>query len=118
MTQEHPITPSQDLIHKWFTEAPDNLPSSYEQHIAIQASRWGADQQLELDAKWLDTNALYTQNLTISPSGNALRKVMRPNPLTLKEQALAVIENSEICDHVSIEQADILRRALEMLPND
>jgi hypothetical protein len=33
----------------------------------------------------------------------------------LKEQALAVIENSEICDHVSPEHAAILRRALEQL---
>ena len=39
-------------------------------------------------------------------------------PLSLKAQALAVIENSEICDHLSPEHAAILRRALEALPND
>ena len=119
----HPITPSQDLIHKWFTEAPDNLPSSCEQHIAIQASRWGADKQLELDARWLDTNALYTQNLTISPSGNALRKVMRPKPPSLKEQALQVLANADGADHpvvatvLTADQHALIRRALESLPD-
>ena len=39
----------------------------------------------------------------------------RPKPQNLKEQALAVIENSEICDHLSTEHAAILRRALEQL---
>lgn len=38
-------------------------------------------------------------------------------PPSLKEQALAVVENSEICDHLSIEHAAILRRALEALPD-
>lgn len=39
----------------------------------------------------------------------------RPKPPSLKEQALAVLENSEICDHLSAEHAAIIRRALEQL---
>lgn len=95
--QNHPITPPPELVKKWDKECDSRnnseINSTFDalQHFASKAARWGADQQLEQDAKWLDTNALFSRNLTISPSGDALRKEMRPKPPSLKEQALGAL---------------------------
>jgi len=80
--QQHPITPPLELLQQWAFEywGPQEPVGEGETYIATQAARWGADQQLEQDAKWLDTNALFSHNLTISPSGDALRQKMRPKP--------------------------------------
>jgi hypothetical protein len=113
MTQEHAITPPDRLIHQWIMEATE--PS----YVPTQAARWGADQQLEQDARWLDTCALFSEHLTITPSGDALRQAMRPKPPSLKEQALALIGSDfENQPCLSEEGFTILRRALESLPND
>ena len=47
MTNQHPIVPPIELMHQWWSNAPDNLPSSYEQHIATQAAQWGYQQAIE-----------------------------------------------------------------------
>ena len=79
--------------------------------IATQAAQWGANQELEACVNWLIEN----QNPRWA---HALRIARRPKPPSLKEQALAVITNAAICDHLSPEDEAILRRALEALPND
>ena len=127
MTTEHPITPPPELVKQWDKECDSRnnseINSTFDalQHFASKAARWGADQQLEQDAKWLDTNALFSRNLTISPSGDALRKEMRPKPPSLKEQALASVkrleENGEFFSDQMRELA-FIRKALEALPND
>ena len=121
MTQS--ITPPREMIEQWASEkCYDERDWLYELHIATRAAQWGADQQLEQDAKWLDSNALFSDHLTITPSGDALRQVMRPKPMSLKEQALqALSEAVKMADDVPPEgicsgQADIIRRALEALP--
>ncbi len=119
MTQKHPVTPTPELMQQWSREYWGNdgeIPGNSERYIATQAARWGADQQLELDAKWLDTNALFNRNLTITPSGNALREAMRPKLPSLKERALAVVENLIVCDHLSEQDETTLLDALESLP--
>lgn len=45
----------------------------------------------------------------------ARKALAEPKPPSLKEQALAVIKNSAICDHLAPEHEAILRRALEQL---
>lgn len=40
----------------------------------------------------------------------------RPKPPSLKEQALALVDNLLICDHLAPSDESILRRALEALP--
>lgn len=115
MTQDHPITPPPELMQQWASEfygttiAPDREAS----YVATQAARWGADQQLEKDAEWLDTNALFTQNLTISPSGDTLRQAMRPKPPSLKEQALEALDRMDQLP--TAEDQHTIRRALEQL---
>jgi len=115
-----PITPPPELLARWEEDWHHAKVKhvQLEDHIATQAARWGADQQLEQDAKWLDTNALYTRNLTVSPSGDALRQVMRPKPPSLKEQALASVKRFEDSGEFFSDQMrelGFIRRALEQL---
>lgn len=131
MTQQdytdHPITPPPELVEQWrdlpeFTDGRRKMimvTLSREKllDIATHAARWGADQQLEQDAKWLDTNALFSRNLAISPSGDALRQEMRPKSPSLKEQALAALDDAVMRgDCITISDAlPTIRRALEQL---
>jgi len=119
MTEQHPITPPPELVEQWNEEGSyEDGTDDWAMFLATQAARWGADQQLEQDAKWLDTNALYTRNLTVSPSGDALRQVMRPKPPSLKEQALASVKRFEDSGEFFSDQMrelGFIRRALEQL---
>jgi hypothetical protein len=78
LNKEHPITPPPELVQQWWDGTHGAL---YEfEAVTTQAARWGADQQLELDAKWLDHNALNEAHLKIAPMGDALKEAMRPKP--------------------------------------
>ena len=115
---DQPITPPPELLARWKEDWHHAKVKhvQLEDHMATQAARWGADQQLEQDAKWLDTNALYTHNLTVSPSGDALRQAMRPKPLSLKEQSLVLIDKIQASKEAwDISDLNVVRRALEQL---
>lgn len=54
MTNQHPITPTHDLVYNWrliagktVSDAHDDDFQDYVHLIAVQAARWGADQALE-----------------------------------------------------------------------
>ena len=116
----HPITPSLELVDQWRKSGPADyaVNNAYERHIANQAARWGADQQLAEDAKWLNHEALNAPHLRITPEGESLIEAMRPKPPSLKEQALH--ELGDIYDKGKIDDTtfDTIRRALEALPSD
>ena len=111
---EHPITPPQELVASLRNSAPHGIRDAgvtREIWLIHNAFAAGADQELEACCEWLDaTDCDDPQEVA-----QLLRATRRPKPPSLKEQALAVIENSEICDHLSTEHAAILRRALEAL---
>jgi hypothetical protein len=117
MTDSSPITPPPELVQQWRRSGPADAAANnaYEHHIATQAARWGADQQLELDARWLDHNALNETHLKITPIGDVLKEAMRPTPPSLKEQALQAI-NAIDAGTDKLGDSDIIRRALEALP--
>jgi len=115
---DHPITPPPELYGQWYDESPDDDELGLVEHIATQAARWAADQQLEQDAKWLDTTALFSSNLTITPSGNALRQVMRPKPPSLKEQALETLQRISEDKYPCNYQEDSDWATIEALPDD
>jgi hypothetical protein len=122
MTQEHPITPPPELMHQWHKEAckdPYHGGTFFEsktlKHISTQAARWGADEQLEQDARWLDTCALFSTHLTITPSGDALRQAMRSKPPSLKDEVKQIIDCLVEGDCLNDEDETTLRRALEQL---
>ncbi len=108
-----------DLIEQLESDI-DRYEISTSQALA-RAYAAGADQQLELDAKWLDHNALNEAHLKIAPMGEALKEAMRPKPPSLKERALKALEHAPGSDYpnpITLLTADehaLIRRALEQL---
>ena len=111
MTQEHPITPPSDLIQQWW----DGTHGAFYEFeaVATQAARWGADQELEACCEWI--YKLMDRGLEWSMD---LRTARRPKPPSLKEQALAALDDAVMRgDCITISDAlPTIRRALEALP--
>jgi hypothetical protein len=105
MTQQHPITPSDELIGEWIDtdEGGPNVIS----RIVTRAAQWGADQELKACCEWMadETPTNYI---------NALRAARRSKPPSLKKQALEALVH--ILNNSSTQLgADTIRRALEQL---
>jgi len=120
MTQQHPITPPPELVQQWMEEFTDPEHAhwkEYEGGIATRAAQWGADQELEVCCEWIAAYPwLDHPELLIKQ----LRAARRPKPPSLKEQALATLEE-EPDDGKELlvfdtAQVNIIRRALEALP--
>jgi hypothetical protein len=77
-----PITPLDALVEEWFMEQR-GLSEASRQHIATAAAQWGADQELEACCEWTQSYA---------ECGDSLRAARRPKPPSLKEQAIASLE--------------------------
>ena len=114
MTNQHPITPPPELVQQWHVEAMKGFRTNgvYEQDIATQAARWGADQELEACCEWI-----YQHFQCGLEWSNDLRAARRPKPPSLKEQALDALHGIHDQGPTG-EQVLIIRRALEALPND
>ena len=120
MTNQHPITPSLELVQQW-SVASQLLHSDesweYELFIVQRAAQWGADKQLDRCTAWL---CEYYQN-DGSAAAEMMRSDCRPKPLSLKEQALAALHAVTTGANDIREQhqdLDTILRALEALPND
>ena len=111
------ITPPPELVHQWHKEAckdPYSGGAFFEsktlKHIATQAARWGADTELEACCEWVS-------QWRCMVGGNrpevGLRAARRPEPPSLKEQALESLHHLEAGCEPNI---DLLRRALKALP--
>jgi hypothetical protein len=102
MTQTHPITPPPELVQQWASE------SLATQNLCNRAAQWGADQELE---------ACIADIHTMFGKGHAdwLRSLRRPKPQSLKEVALALVEQHEEGWRPSPKDWDTIRRALEAL---
>jgi hypothetical protein len=112
---EHPITPPPELVEQWVTEVwhegtPARLSLS-DMHITTEAARWGADQELEACCEWLYMNGY---NHVISAR---LRDARRPEPPSLKEQALEQLRrvNAVLQFQATGGETSVIRRALEAL---
>jgi len=117
MTQQHPITPPWELVQKW-REAPEfsalspcvmvTVTTTKLQDIATRAAQWGADAELEACCEWLKLEGHEYEH-------EALLAARRPKPPSLKDQALALLD-----DITSIDGAhyNTIRRALEQLPDN
>jgi hypothetical protein len=101
MTKQHPITPPPELVKKWLNEGRHQDYCSASEHAIAQAAQWGADQELEACAQWVEANfgQLPTHNL---------HQFRRPKAPSLKEQALEALEDDDIDIY-------LIRRALEAL---
>ncbi len=113
MTQEHPLTPPPELIENWIEMAkplPQRPPNPGE--LAALAARWGADQELEACCQ--EVQDWYG-------NGSRLHTARRPKPPSLKEQAIAALdeldENCRLEGFECSEKVTAIRRALESLPD-
>jgi len=118
MTQQHPITPSSELLQLWFEQHHDYDKGINE--LLIEAAQYGADQELEACVDWLSNarNHTLTWNEATNYSAN-LRAARRLKPPSLKEQAMQVLlESGYTLDgrmELESEDIDIIHRALEQL---
>ena len=107
MANQHPIEPSPELVNQCMEMFRSG--ARFEAICRVSA-QWGADQELEACCEWLDAG-LRTPYVAIR-----LRSDRRSKPPSLKEQALAILDDCSDCLDGSHE--NIIRRALEELPND
>ena len=117
----YPVPPA-ELVEQWVAEiwhegTPVRVAAS-DIHIATQAARWGADQELEACIDWM--SARYGEE---SHAIRLLRAARRPRPASLKEQALHALESADGADFpvvatiLTADQHALIRRALGQLPD-
>ena len=126
MTEQHPISPPQELVKQWWEEAIYQGTSTFTEHIAARSAQWGwdqrepeiqaaADAELEACVRHLDFMGLHSILL------DALRAARRPEPPpSLKQQGLDAL--SLLCEGPNptafVKCKDTILRALEALPDD
>ena len=114
MTQDHPITPPPELLSRWEEDWHHAKVKhiDLEDHIATQAARWGADEELKACRFWVRAN------ISI-PEGEELHAARRPKPPSLKEQALGALGRFNSNAHTQADEMTqdfaTIRRALEAL---
>jgi hypothetical protein len=87
------------------------LEYSTDKIVFSVAAQWGADQELEACCMWItrEKSVLLAEELGIA---------RRPKPPTLNSIALQMLGTIERDAHYLPEITDVIRRALEALPND
>ena len=106
---DYPITPPPKLVAEWVAEIYGDpvIPlHPITLRLVERAAQWGSDQELEACCEWLAEE-------TPEPYINALRAARRPKPPSLKEQALAVLDDAS--DRLDAAHENTIRRALEQL---
>ena len=109
----HPITVPPELVKQWFGDYYDcpvsGEISGVEAAIATRAAQWGADQELEACVDFVQYEADWD-------TAEKLRAARRPKPSSLKQVALLAIDVAVADERLSADVADVVRRALEALP--
>ena len=117
--QQHPISVPQELLNQWCRWEPGQtvLPSDgLWRKIADNSAQWGADQELEACCEWAKQF-----NYDDECYEDKLRNARRPKPPSLKQQAYDALDTfiyGEPNPKVYARTYNIIRRALEALPND
>jgi len=114
MTEQHPISPPQELVRQWAKQRK----FLSDEIVFATIAQWGADQELEACCEW---NSKQEWTWTSAQ----LRAARRPKPPSAIEQAESLIESHEdgwvpnpAQWHVIREGLAEGRRALEALPDD
>ena len=110
--QQHPISPPQEEFKQW----EDDIFNERDNVDYVLDCAWrngfqaGADQELEACLEWLASKVMSERKYP------DLRAARRPEPMSLKEQALKALNDISIA---SFEQdaASTIRQALESLPD-
>jgi hypothetical protein len=104
MTENHPITPPPELVQQWVKRYEDGAGLQPLFYSIFQA---GADRELEVCCALMDDWGL---------DGEDLMLCRRPKLPSLKEQALIHFESYAASFETSGGDSDLIRRALEQLP--
>lgn len=115
MSTQHPITPPPELVAKLWRiscQCRDDAPiGEIFNHGVYLAYSAGADQELDACCEWVTMETM--------ESGVHLRSARRPNPPSLKEQALGALGRFHTNAHTRADEMaqdfDLIRRALEAL---
>lgn len=110
MTNEHPITPPPELVQQWREQAPPCFSLAREHWLITQAAQWAADMELgAIEKEILDQGWFANPEYRLAQ----LRAARRPKPLSLKQQALDVLDHARKGWTPVPDDWDIIRRALE-----
>ena len=104
--QQHPITPSPELLQDWGGRFYDQQLTFDE--LVTEVYKAGADQELEACAEW-------TSCWVSRTAMDQLRAARRPKPPSPKEEALQVVENLIETRRIIDSEYQALRHALEQL---
>ena len=119
--QQHPITSPPELLAQW----EDDILNSQDNVDYVLDCAWrngfqaGADQELEACCEWFQE--FYKTESWVKHDLKHFRAARRPKPPSLKEQALAVLENEPEADDMKelvvfdVDQVKLIRKALEQL---
>ena len=102
----NPLTPPPELVQQLQEQVPRYRDGGVGREVWLinRAYSAGADQELEECCK-------------LAPGiANYFRERRRPKPPSLKEQALEMLESAWEGGHINNNTAQIIRRALEALP--
>ena len=104
--QQHPMVPPNILLNNWESDWFDER--EHVDILLIQAYQAGADAELEACCEWM------ASKLTSERKIPELRAARRPKLQSLKEQALEILEDTNL----DSAHYNIILRALEALSND
>jgi hypothetical protein len=112
--QQHPITPTPELVQEWWESTIPNQSTSVKisAQRCTKAAQWGADQELTACLRYAGANGL---------SLTRMQAARRPKQPSLKEQALQVLASAPGPDYfrvMTVLNADehaLIRQALEAL---
>jgi hypothetical protein len=82
----HPITPPPELVMQWLEDPPEDGEFGISKHIATQAARWGADQELEACCEWFQE--FYKTESWVKHDLKHFRDARRPKPPVMKNVLL------------------------------
>jgi hypothetical protein len=123
MTNNFPITPPPELVRQWAQYHDLQDVEALWRTIATQAARWGADMELEAcidvlsgQVEWdLISNCTGWKEFR-DLAEEILSSARRPKPPSLKELALEA--QQRMWNTPTLSDWNLIRRALEALPND
>jgi hypothetical protein len=113
---KHPIQLPDSLINKWLEDTDTSLSVQFQ-----EAAEWGSDQELEACCQSLYNrfaSPVHQAQFLAQELRDWLLAARRPNPPSLKEQALLQLDtlNADLAMHGRGCDLSQIRRALEALP--
>ena len=108
MIDQHPVTILADTITEWRTFYRKTYKGNLSEidYIAANSAQWGADKELDACCEWLSWR--HSRHMS-----EQLRYTRRPKTPSLKQQALAILDDCS--DRLDGAHENIIRRALEQL---